>query len=37
LLSALRAVWHLDRGAETYFTRFVPSAVTFNPAVPYSW
>jgi hypothetical protein len=31
LLSALRAVWHLDLSRRAYFTPIAPSAVTFRP------
>ena len=36
-LSALRAVWHLDQNRSSHFTPFVPDAVTFSAAIPYSW
>jgi hypothetical protein len=36
-LSALKAVWHLDQSRSTYSMPFVPDAVTFSAAIPYSW
>ena len=37
LLSALRAVWHLDQSGRPYSTPFAPGAVTFSASIPYSW
>jgi hypothetical protein len=34
---ALRAVWHLDQSCSSNFMLFAPDAVTFVPAIPYSW